>query len=565
MKKDMEIEAKLHIQEPAYAHRLRTEQVLTAAYTLSDVNPAVVRDLYIDTPDAKLLRHGYALRIRQRNQNYIIGLKSLASTPQDGVHTRREVEGPLHGVASAAPNTLDAGELATLQERSNWPKDVRRTVHKIAGKKAQFQPLCTVQQERDTRLVYQKPDASAPPDSAHGAETAANKNNDAVAELSVDSVRAYADIATTTVIAHFSELEIEWTATPDEGALRTLVDHLMGGAELKPVQTSKFERTLRAVARHLPGRSADEDGIQPDMHMADACRLIWREQLIEMLLNEAGVRSDDDIEFVHDMRVAIRRTRAAYVLFGDHFQRKPVRGYIKTLRHTARLLGAVRDLDVALDKLARYRKTLSKPDRKALKPLAKYWKQQRRAPFAAVIKWLDSAEYADFLAEYQQFCRTPGAGAKKYTLDPGKPLPLVQVRHVLPSGILNRFEAVRRYEMVFDSDDPVPIDTLHALRIDCKYLRYILEFAQDLIGDEGKQLIKQLKRLQDHLGDLNDAAVAKTMLQELPDERQDAAVTQYIATQDAIIAELRETAPAAFRAFVARENRQLLAGAIAHM
>jgi CHAD domain-containing protein len=554
----MELEAKLHIREPGHAHRMRTEQLFGQQYTLGDVDSAAVRDLYIDTEDVKLLRHGYALRVRQRNGDWIIGLKSLAGAPRAGIHKRQEVEGPLHGVSPAASDAQHTAALTTLPERSHWPPEVRRIVRKLVGKKAQFHALCVLQQARDTRPVYQKPDAAAAPDGGTSAGAP-------VAELSVDSVRVHADPAASTAVAHFDELEIEWTAAPDEAALQAMVAHLQSEVDLAPVRTSKFERALRAVGAHLPGASAGAGGIQPTMHMADACRLLWRQQLVEMVLNEAGVRSDDDAAFVHDMRVAIRRARAAYVLFGDHFQRKQVRGYMRNLRRTARLLGAVRDLDVALEKLARHRKQLPKAERTALKPLAKHWQRQRRAPREALLEWLDSAEYSAFLAAYRQFCQTPGAGAKHYKMKPGQPPPRVQVRHVLPSGILNRFEAVRRYEVVFEHDEPVPIDTLHALRLDCKYLRYILEFARDLMGEEGRQLIRQLKRLQDLLGDLNDAAVAQAMLQEVPDDVRTAAVDQYMAEQDAIIAELRASAPAAFRAFVAGQNRQLLASAIAHI
>jgi CHAD domain-containing protein len=178
---------------------------------------------------------------------------------------------------------------------------------------------------------------------------------------------------------------------------------------------------------------------------------------------------------------------------------------------------------------------------------------------------LNSKRYARFLAEFHRFCKTPGAGVKQAALDAGALPSLSQARHVLPSRILDRFEAVRRYEILFESDEPIPIDTLHALRIDCKYLRYILEFSLDLIGDDGQQLIQQIKQLQDQLGDLNDAAVAQEMLQALPSELQDATVAAYIATQETTIAELRQTIPAAFCSFIAAENRHLLAAAIARI
>ena len=58
----------------------------------------------------------------------------------------------------------------------------------------------------------------------------------------------------------------------------------------------------------------------------------------------------------------------------------------------------------------------------------------------------------------------------------------------------------------------VHFETLHALRIDCKYLRYNLEFLRHLLGAEGEQLIAPLIALQDVLGELNDAVVSQQLL-----------------------------------------------------
>lgn len=543
MKKNTEVEAKLQVLDPEELQQLRTEQVLPDGYMLGDPTSDAVRDLYVDTPDAKLLRHGYALRIRQRNDKRIIGLKSLIGTTEGGVHTRAEIEGPLQCEPPAA-----------LRNWSAWPSDVRNTVREFTVTKVPLTALCEIKQARDVRLVYETRDVLADA-----------SNQPPVAEMSLDAVQAYAGPGERDPILQFSELEIEWTGATGEEALPSLVEHLIQNADLRPVQLSKLERALRAASARLPGMPLHQHGIQPDMHMADACRLLWRVQLFKMMGNEAGVRNDSDPEFVHDMRVAIRRMRAAYVLFGAHFQRKQVRDYVNSLRCTARLLGAVRDLDVALGKLARYQRDLPPAERDALAPLATHWAKKRDKPRAALLKWLDSADYASFLEDFLQFCKTPGAAAKKYRNEPGAPPSLTQVRHVLPSGNLSRFEAVRRYEIVFERDIPVPIETLHALRIDCKYLRYILEFSRDLIGDDGRHLISQLKRLQDHLGDLNDAAVALDMLQQLPDGLQNATVEQYIAHQCSVMAELSESASDAFYEFVAAPNRHCLADAIAQI
>jgi CHAD domain-containing protein len=149
---------------------------------------------------------------------------------------------------------------------------------------------------------------------------------------------------------------------------------------------------------------------------------------------------------------------------------------------------------------------------------------------------------------------------------PGQaPVP-TRVRVVMPSAILNRFEQVRAYEPLFAGPAAVPEATLHALRIDCKALRYSLEPVEHLLGPDGAKLVAQLKVLQDLLGDLNDAAVMRARLLEmqlggLPPE----GAAAYKVYQTAQAAELAARVPDAWRAFTDLENRRRLALAIAEL
>ena len=85
------------------------------------------------------------------------------------------------------------------------------------------------------------------------------------------------------------------------------------------------------------------------------------------------------------------------------------------------------------------------------------------------------------------------------------------------------------------------------------------------MGAVGGELIRQLKRLQDLLGDLHDAAVADERLAEIGDAVAADALASYRAQQNIVLAELVAAAPAAWHAFVAPENRQRLALAIARL
>ena len=299
--------------------------------------------------------------------------------------------------------------------------------------------------------------------------------------------------------------------------------------------------------------------------MAEAGRLMWRHQLLALLLNEAGARRGDDPEYVHDMRVATRRARAVARLFGPFFRRKALRLHLTNLRRTARALGAVRDGDVALLKLRKYSRTRPDVEQQGLAEIRAVWRVERRQAYRLLLEWLDSPDYRSFVAGFAEFCKTAGLGARTHDSgSEGAPAPCL-VGHVMPSAILNRFEQVRAYERLFESSQPLSVSALHALRIDCKALRYSLEPVEHLLGEEGSEIVQQMKRLQDLLGDLNDAVVADFRLAELADAVEPTALAAYRAEQQSIVAELVSATPDAWRGFVAADNRRLLAGAIARL
>jgi CHAD domain-containing protein len=119
------------------------------------------------------------------------------------------------------------------------------------------------------------------------------------------------------------------------------------------------------------------------------------------------------------------------------------------------------------------------------------------------------------------------------------------------------------------------IDQLHALRIEFKKLRYTLEFFSEVLGKETKDLINEIKKLQDHLGDLNDADVACTILREFLDnwetrqvhlpimERENPEpVVAYLASKHAERYLLTTTFHEAWQGFDQPETRSKLASAV---
>lgn len=109
-------------------------------------------------------------------------------------------------------------------------------------------------------------------------------------------------------------------------------------------------------------------GLSPGQPFADAGRAIIRHRFVAMWAQRAGTLAGDD-DAVHDMRVGSRRLRAALDVFASAFHGAEFR---RLRRLTARLtdeLGAVRDHDVLLLGLRRYRKGMPRAERAGIDDL----------------------------------------------------------------------------------------------------------------------------------------------------------------------------------------------------
>jgi len=299
-------------------------------------------------------------------------------------------------------------------------------------------------------------------------------------------------------------------------------------------------------------------GVLPDDPLSEAGRKVWRYHFALMLLNESGTRLGEDIEALHDMRVATRRMRAAFEVFGEAFTPKALKPHLKGLRATGRALGAVRDLDVFMEKAQHYLDSLPEEQRGGLQPLLDAWQAQRVTARARMEAYLNTAKYRDFTGKFYKFLSTPGEGARALPQD--QPTPSL-VRELAPVLIYNRLAAVRAYDAWLQN---ATVEQFHALRIEFKKLRYTVEYFREVLGEEAKSVINEIKTLQDHLGDLNDAQVATQILRDFLarwDEQQAPLPVQERLSPDAVMEYLssryreRQRLMVTFRAAWERFNR----------
>ena len=269
--------------------------------------------------------------------------------------------------------------------------------------------------------------------------------------------------------------------------------------------------------------------------MAEAGRLIFARQIRRMRSHEAGSRTGEDIESVHQMRVAIRRMRSLFNLIGAHYRPKTTAGFERGLRRTARALGAIRDLDVLILDLQDYQGTLLPDDQAILAQVVSMLDERRSACRVRLIQLLDSKRYSRFIRGFQRFAKRPGKGARR----PKQSEAPHQLRHVLPLLLHERLARVKAYDTVLPAADDA---ILHALRVEYKQLRYALEFFQPILGRSAGQFLKQVKDMQEILGRINDIAVFSeyvSRLNQLTPE-QSTVLKGYVAARNDELVGLRE-------------------------
>ncbi len=262
------------------------------------------------------------------------------------------------------------------------------------------------------------------------------------------------------------------------------------------------------------------------------------------------------------MRVAARRMRAAWRVFGDAFERDAVRRYRGELREIGATLGAVRDLDVLIGILEAHREGHGLRQRAGLEPLHAAWRVERAARRSDLIAVLTSERFARFVTDYDTLVETPGRAAA--VLPPHAP---ALVRNRVPATVWVAYQRVWAFDDALETAD---LAALHELRIAGKWLRYALEFVREPLGPESAALIKPIVALQDHLGSQHDLHVAGTLAREFgasaaPTPPQAKAIHKLATQLDTGVERLGRTLPSTWRPVVAPGYRRRLGRALARL
>jgi CHAD domain-containing protein len=320
----------------------------------------------------------------------------------------------------------------------------------------------------------------------------------------------------------------------------------VAAAVAEPTATVPSLPAIPPLPAPAPLHVGKHPGVTAEDHVAEAGRKLLRFHFARMLAREAGTREGGDPEQLHAMRVATRRMRAAWRVFGDGFRQDRTKRYRNRLRDVAGRLGAVRDLDVLLEAAEAYRESVPRTEQRALEPLFAGWRAVREDARVLLLHELDSDGYRRFVEDFRVFVQTEGAAVL-----PVAPTQPHRIRDTTPTRIWRTYERVRAYEPVLRWAD---VETLHDLRIAAKWMRYTIEFVREPLGTGVEPLITRVVALQDHLGLLHDADVGASMARTFLVERagslsttQSAAIGRYLVSREREVARLRRSVGAPWR------------------
>ncbi len=478
-----EIEAKFLIEDAAQVRELID---ILQSYDVQSVSAVDVVDGYWDTPDWHLFKAGWAYRWRDASGKKNLTLKSI-DPGNDVVQKRLEVE----------------------QQVVAFPEDNSHSF--LTGR---FAEQLNGLRSRDLRELFR----------VHNYRRLFNIriSDGALIEIAIDQATITTRVPVSKLAPGrmaFVELEMELKDGREE-SLRQLATTIQQQFGLLPSRLSKFERGLQTVGLSPPRaprmrwlfrdtpfvQRLHEQKLSPTdsaIHLAYRCLL---EQFEEMLAQEPKAWEGLEPEGVHQMRVSTRRLRAAFRAFKDVLPAHSIRSFNREFKWVAAALGEVRDLDVYRDNLKHYAAEIPAADAAHLSDYQRHLADQWRKARKRLLACLMSRRYERLKDRFARFLER---GPSRQVM---KTFGVVTIGDAAWQLIGKRYKSVRRDGRAITPGSPD--ESLHALRIQCKRLRYLFEFFYPIYGKVLKPQIKRLKKLQDVLGEFQDACVATQQLRQ---------------------------------------------------
>ena len=465
-----EIELKLALPESAQRNLLRHPLLRQA----SGKQSFRLVNLYYDTPGLTLRSQGMALRLRAKGRLWLQTVK-CAGESGGGLSARPEWETPYVGHFDFSG--IDDPTVRSCLEKPKL--------------KARIAPVFETNFQRIAWLLEPQPGTRIEMVLDRGWIAAAGRR-EAISEIELELLQG------------------------DPAQLFAIAHALAGRVPVAPAPLSKADRGYRLFGQ-VPATPVKGTAVvlAPADEPLAAFRRIALSCLDHLQQNHPGACASDDPEYIHQMRVATRRLRAALRLFGPLLPVDFAARLTDPLQELMALLGQARDLDVLLAEIAEP-VLAALPDEPRLAALTGIITERRFDRRQAAVAFLRSPPFgASVLAVLEALhgldtsAQKVGAGGT------------AQAAENLAGFAADRLRRLRKKVLGLAArariDDP---PSLHALRIGIKRLRYALEFFAPLAAErQMRRLLRHLVALQDTLGQINDLANAGTLLMACAQER----------------------------------------------
>lgn len=464
-----EIELKLALPDAAHQDFLRHPLLRKATRRES----YQLVNLYYDTPALALRKHGVALRLRAQGKVWLQTVK-CAGLAAGGISARPEWESPYSGHFD-----FSAIDDPAVRDWLNRPKLRSRITPIFETNFMRMAWILAPAADTEIMLVLDR------------GWIAAGGRREAISEIEIELLRG------------------------DAAHLFAVARKLAERVPVAPAARSKADRGYRlfkqvpmAPVKAMPLALAATD------NPAKAFSRIALSCLDHLQQNHVGAIASDDPEYIHQMRVATRRLRAALRLFAPLLPADFAPPIVTALRDMMALLGQARDLDVLLAEIAEP-VLHALPDEPRLAALVGIITDRRFERRRTAVDFLRSPRYGlitlDTLADLHGHAEKVGAGGTASEAD----APAQQLLEFATDRLQRLRKKVLALARRARIDDP---PSLHALRIAIKRLRYALEFFSPLASPSAmRRVLGQLAALQETLGQINDLANAGALLMDCAD------------------------------------------------
>jgi CHAD domain-containing protein len=224
-----------------------------------------------------------------------------------------------------------------------------------------------------------------------------------------------------------------------------------------------------------------------------------------------GGASEPGVDVVHDMRVAARRVQGLLRLFKTEFPAAEFRKHDRIISNLIKSLGRVRDFDVNILAVRKFRKTLSAEDGKALSVLMIRDNETRRARVKVLereIQRLRAAKYEKSALRFFDSLADSGSPALK-----SRSVRTANLRERTRNLVPAMFHALTEHADRVIAD-PSAIEELHDMRLAGKPLRYLMEASAQVFGEQFSECLAEIKAFLDIAGTIHDCDVLTAMLEE---------------------------------------------------